>query len=64
MAIVALTSGATHYFVAESPGGKAPATFILASTQVDWQRAVVLFCALGIAYLLLLRVQPRNPAHA
>ena len=40
-----------------SPGGKTLTTLSFASNRVDWQRAAVLFCALGIAYLLLLRVQ-------
>ena len=64
MAIVALTSGATWFFMTASPDGKPLVWLSLASNRIDWQRAVVLFCALGIAYLLLLRVQLRNPSHA
>jgi hypothetical protein len=64
MAIVALTSGATRFFMTASPDGKPLVWLSLASNRIDWQRAVVLFCALGIAYLLLLRAQLRNPAHA
>ncbi len=64
MAIVALTSSATNYLVTASPGREALTTFSFALYRVDWQRAVVLFCALGIAYLLLLRVQLRKLGHA
>ena len=64
MAIIALTSSATSFFMTTSPGGKALAWLSFALPRVDWQRGVVLFCALGIAYLLLLRVQLRKPAHA
>jgi hypothetical protein len=64
MAIVALTSSATIFIMTPSPGGNALVWLLFAPNRVDWQRAVVLFCALGIAYLLLLHVQLRNPAHA
>ena len=64
MAIVALNSSATNFFMTASPDGKALGWLSFTSNRVDWQRAVVLFCALGIAYLLLLRVQLRKPAHA
>jgi hypothetical protein len=64
LAIVALTSSATTFFMTSSPGGKVLTWLALSTNRVDWPRAVVLFCALGIAYLLLLRVQLRKPDHA
>lgn len=64
MAIVALTSSASNYFVTDSPGGKALTMLSFTLHRADWERAVVLFCVLGIAYLLLLRMQPWKPARA
>jgi hypothetical protein len=64
MAIVALTSSAISYVVAAAPGRNAVTTLGFGAHPLDWQRAIVLFCALAISYLLLRRAQLRNPGNA
>ncbi len=62
-AIIALVSSSTRYFVSAVPGSKSANIHFFGGSFIEWQRAILVFCALGIAYLLLRRAQLRTLDH-